>query len=317
MEKIDFQCILCKNSAQPKQISNIVKGDKEKALKVVSCSNCGHNQLFPPLYSLQYYNQDNQVNFVVHDYGTPMERLIEHSWIDAARRVSRFAEKEIYIDKIHSAQTKIIDIGGGYGFFGSEMKKAFPDAEVTVLEPSAMRVEKGKTYLNNANNATPIFNNGLLDDDFVDQNRGKYDLVSLWHVLEHVSDPIELLSNAIKIANPNGGYVCLEVPNADDELVKLSPAFRDRNFMIEHISYFDKKTLERLAFLVAPSANCTVYGYQRYGIFNYMNWIHKNEPLGNNPDLLEGQGRWWLEKNWKITRETSMTSDTLFVVIRL
>jgi 2-polyprenyl-3-methyl-5-hydroxy-6-metoxy-1,4-benzoquinol methylase/DNA-directed RNA polymerase subunit RPC12/RpoP len=319
MSNKDFKCILCNNNSMPNQVSNYVKGDLEKALRVVACSNCGHKQLFPPLYSLQYYNQDNQVNFVVHDYGTPMERLIEHSWTDAARRVLRFAEKGIHIEKKYksSGNARILDVGGGYGFFGSEMKNSFPDSEVVVLEPSAMRIEKGQQYLNQENKPTPIFINGLLDNDFVNQNSGKFDIVTLWHVLEHVPDPIELLSNAVKIANPKGGIVCIELPNADDELIQFSSAFKNRSFMIEHISYFDKRTLDRLAFLVAPTAKCNVYGYQRYGVFNYMNWIFKNEPLGNNPDILEGEGRWWLEKIWKITRESANTSDTLFMTIEL
>jgi hypothetical protein len=145
------------------------------------------------------------------------------------------------------------------------------------------------------------------------KNEGKYDIVTLWHVLETCFPiPSELLSNAVKIANKNHGIVCIEVPNADDELMKLSTAFKDRNYMIEHISYFDKKTLERLSYQVAPNSKCNVYGYQRYGIFNYFNWIHANAPLGSNPDLLEGEGRWWLEKTWKTARESMLSSDTLF-----
>jgi len=286
---------------------------------VVSCPNCSHFQLFPPLYSLQHYNQDDQVNFVVHDYGTPLERIIEHSWLDALRRVKRFSEKGIEINRLKKPEQKasLIDVGGGYGFFGAEVKKAFADMEVLVLEPSLMRIEKGKEYLIKEEKPLPSFIHGLLDEEFVRNNAGKYDVVTLWHVLEHVPDPIELLSNAVKIANKEHGIVCVEVPNADDELVKLSSAFRDRSFMIEHISYFDKKTLERLSFLAAPDAVCKVYGYQRYGIFNYFNWIYKNAPLGNNPDMLEEDGRWWLEKNWKTTRESALTSDTLFMTIQL
>lgn len=315
MNSIDFKCVICEDTKTPKRINDTVKGDKKNALKVFACAQCGHIQLHPPLYSLQYYNQDDQVNFVVHDYGTPLERLIEHSWVDARRRVERFDEKGILLE--NSPQLKVIDVGGGYGFFGSEMKHAFPDAEVLVLEPSALRIEKGLEYLKNANKALPTFMEGLLDQDFVSNNEGKYDVVSLWHVLEHVPDPVQLLKDASRIAKKNGGIVCVELPNAGDELIKLSSAFKDRSFMIEHISYFDKNMLERVAHLAAPEGKCTVYGYQRYGIFNYFNWVYKNAPLGENPDLLEGNGRWWLEKVWKISRESAHTSDALFMVINL
>jgi DNA-directed RNA polymerase subunit RPC12/RpoP len=74
---LSFKCILCHEESQPKLVNDIVKGDKKNALKVVSCPSCSHIQLHPPLYSLQHYNQDDQVNFVIHDYGTPLERIIE------------------------------------------------------------------------------------------------------------------------------------------------------------------------------------------------------------------------------------------------
>src|SRR5690606_26485564 len=112
----DFKCVLCNSEGNPKLVSNTVKGDREKALTVVSCPNCSHFQLFPPLYSLQHYNQDDQVNFVVHDYGTPLERIIEHSWLDALRRVKRFSEKGIEINRLKKPEQKasLIDVGGGY-----------------------------------------------------------------------------------------------------------------------------------------------------------------------------------------------------------
>jgi 2-polyprenyl-3-methyl-5-hydroxy-6-metoxy-1,4-benzoquinol methylase len=282
---------------------------------VLDCGSCGHRQLHPPYYTLEHYHQDDQVNFVVHDYGTPMERIIEHSWIDAKKRVLRFADKGVELKSIE--HPKIIDIGGGYGFFGSEMMKYLPGSEMIVLEPSGVRIEKGKHYLQEQGNPVPTFIQGLLDEEFVKSNSGKYDIVTIWHVLEHVPNPSELLVNAVRLAKHETGMVFVECPNAEDELIQLSSAFRDRSFMIEHISYFDKRTFERLAFLSAPNSTCNVYGYQRYGIFNYMNWIYKNEPLGNNPDMLECEGRWWLEKNWKINREASFTSDTLFMVIKL
>lgn len=65
--------------------------------------------------------------------------------------------------------------------------------------------------------------------------------------------------------------------------------------------------------MVAPEFKVFIRGYQRYGIFNYFHWIHFKKPQGANPDLFEGQDRWWLEASWRASREESMTSDALFM----
>jgi len=119
-----------------------------------------------------------------------------------------------------------------------------------------------------------------------------------------------------KLVKPDGGMVCVEVPNSEDELKDLSEAFRNRWFMVEHVSYFSPHTLRLAAREKTDFSSVEVHGYQRYGIFNYMNWIDKNSPQGADPDLFSGNDRWWLEKSWRACREASLTSDALFMVCR-
>lgn len=311
-----FRCVICLSSCTPIKVHDFVKGDRDNRLKVVRCTICGHHQLFPPNYSIDHYNEDGQVNFVVHDYGTPIEKIIEHSWIEADRRVKRFAERGIALKRSSSNKPlRVLDIGGGYGFFASELKRQFPAINVEVMEPSSKRATLGREYLMAPGQAHPVpdFVVEPLGEDFVAQHRGTYDIVTMWHVLEHVSNPVTFLKWATELVSPLDGVVCVEVPNVDDELMQLSHAFRNRNYMIEHISYFSHHTLKTIASMVAPEFKVFIRGYQRYGIFNYFHWIHFKKPQGANPDLFEGQDRWWLEASWRASREESMTSDALFM----
>lgn len=314
----EFSCVICADEGVPSLVQEAVKGDQHNVLKVTRCTVCGHCQLNPPNYSIDHYKEDGQVNFVVHDYGTPIEKIVEHSWIEATRRVQRFVERGISLEsKLPGKPLRVLDIGGGYGFFASELKRQFPSLEVQVMEPSPKRAELGREYMSAQGQAHPVpaFVVEPLGEEFVAQHRGSYDIVTMWHVLEHVSNPVTFLKWATELVSPVDGVVCIEVPNVDDELMQLSPAFRDRNYMIEHISYFSRHTLETAARQAAPTAKVTVQGYQRYGIFNYFHWIHFNKPQGANPDLFEGQDRWWLEASWRATREAAMTSDALFMRI--
>jgi len=315
-QSITFNCVICADESAPTLVQKSVKGDQHNMLKVVRCTTCGHYQLNPPNYSIDHYKEDGQVNFVVHDYGTPIEKIVEHSWIEAARRVKRFAERGIALERRSSDwPLRVLDIGGGYGFFASELKRQFPAIEVQVMEPSPKRAKLGREYLTarGVGHPVPEFVVEPLGEEFVAQHRGTYDIVTMWHVLEHVSNPVTFLKWATELVSPVDGVVCVEVPNVHDELMQLSPAFRDRNYMIEHISYFSRHTLETIAGKVAPECKVSVRGYQRYGIFNYFHWIHFNQPQGANPDLFEGQDRWWLEASWRVTREEAMTSDAIFM----
>lgn len=188
------------------------------------------------------------------------------------------------------------------------------------MEPSLKRAELGREYLTaraqgagQAAHPVPEFVVQPPGEGFVARHRGSYDIVTMWHVLEHVSNPAAFLKWATELVSPVDGAVCVEVPNVNDELMQLSPAFRDRNYMIEHISYFSRHTLETIARQAAPEGKISIRGYQRYGIFNYFHWIYFNKPQGANPDLFEGQDRWWLEASWRAAREEAMTSDALFM----
>ena len=157
---------------------------------------------------------------------------------------------------------------------------------------------------------------GLLDDDFVDRHAGHFDVVTLWHVLEHVPEPAALLTMAARVIRPGTGVICVEVPNLKDELLGRSSAFHRRTFMMEHISYFSPETLSDVALRALPNADVSVTGYQRYGIFNYIHWIDQNAAQGAHPDMFPGTDRWWLETSWRAVREQTLTSDALYMTVR-
>ncbi|MCF6304626.1 MAG: class I SAM-dependent methyltransferase [Rhodobacteraceae bacterium] len=312
----EFSCVLCNSGTVGVTTSDFVKGDKSGTLAVVECGTCGHCQLNPPFYSSDFYEKDGQVNNVIENYGTAFETIVNHSWVEARRRFDRFADQGIDLPAGETSGFTAIDVGGGYGFFGNILANKLPNAEVLVLDPSKSRIEKGRELMADL----PAVANldlaaDFLDDAYAEQHRAQFDLVTMWHVLEHLDDPVGLLRNAFKLLR-KGGTLCVEVPNRNDELMALSPAFRDRWFMVEHISYFTPALLEKTAWMAAPDASIKVTGYQRYGIFNYFHWVHFNKPQGENPDLFEGKDRLWIETTWRAAREAACTSDALFMTVK-
>jgi SAM-dependent methyltransferase len=70
----------------------------------------------------------------------------------------------------------------------------------------------------------------------------KFDLITCNHVLEHVIDPIDFLSDIFNDLN-HGGYLYMEVPDARD--FKEIPPEHDR-FLAQHLWYFSEGVLEKM-----------------------------------------------------------------------
>ncbi len=72
---------------------------------------------------------------------------------------------------------------------------------------------------------------------------GRYDLVVLSHVLEHVLDLQTVVAPLAALLNP-GGRLYVEVPDAARYTAFVTSPFQD--FNVEHINHFDLASLERL-----------------------------------------------------------------------
>ncbi|MGK7870725.1 class I SAM-dependent methyltransferase [Falsiroseomonas sp. E2-1-a20] len=317
------QCIVCSSQTEAEIVATQIKGDSQNVLRAVRCAACGHVQLSPPEYDLGFYDEDGQIENVKKFYGTPPETLFRHAIIEARLRTERFARLGPKLGTPAAGERqRLLDVGGGYGFFGAQVASSSPDTDVVALEPSARRIEMGRERML-AEGLLPdsalerlTMSPGLLDDAYAEAHAGSFDVVTMWHVLEHVPRPVELLRLCERVLHPTRGAICIEVPNLDDELMRRSEAFRARWFMMEHISYFSPQGLAAVVRRALPNARIEVHGYQRYGIFNYMHWIAFNAPQGANPDLFEGTDRWWLEASWRAVREQTLCSDAIYMVIR-
>jgi 2-polyprenyl-3-methyl-5-hydroxy-6-metoxy-1,4-benzoquinol methylase len=74
---------------------------------------------------------------------------------------------------------------------------------------------------------------------------GQFDVVTLYHVLEHIPHPVELMCILRKIVRP-GGYIILEVPNTGGLGARLGG--HNWHFYLEHhVNYFYAEHLRMLA----------------------------------------------------------------------
>src|SRR5688572_19105724 len=96
-----------------------------------------------------------------------------------------------------------------------------------------------------------------------------FQVASLFHVFEHLFDPIETLLE-IKSKMAVGGKIIIEVPHANDLLISFfnSDNFKNFTFWSEHLILHTRESLQR--FLSAAGfKNIVVKGYQRYPLANH------------------------------------------------
>ncbi|MBN2057341.1 MAG: class I SAM-dependent methyltransferase [Candidatus Saganbacteria bacterium] len=264
MQPDQEKCNLC-SSGEFSLIKDSLRDDKER-FKVYQCSQCGHIQLLPKpteeddkaFYdkNLQDKNRNKQID---------LEKLQQNQRYDTDRHVE-------LIRSLAAKDKSILDIGAGYGFFVSALiKSGFKKAKG--LEISS---ERRELALGQAPGA-------ILGHDVKEGPEviGRYDVVTLFHVLEHVADPIAFLKDIKALLKPGGIFIC-EVPNVRDLLLDNSKEYHDFYWIRAHLNYFDDKGLS-FCLKQAGFAIESVRSVQRYGLLNLSNWLMYGKPQIEKP----------------------------------
>ncbi len=111
---------------------------------------------------------------------------------------------------------------------------------------------------------------------------GSLDVLTLFHVFEHLPQPVELMQELATKVRP-GGAVIVEVPHANDFLIKSldCDAFKHFSFWSEHLVLHTRASLEALLRL-AGFMDVIVTGFQRYPLPNHLYWLRHGRPGGHD-----------------------------------
>lgn len=115
----------------------------------------------------------------------------------------------------------------------------------------------------------------------IEEVSGKFDVITLFHVLEHIADPRSML---MKIADKLeiGGQLIVEVPSSADALLSLynCQEFSHFTYWSCHLYLFNQTNLATLAKQAGLVVNY-VKQVQRYPISNHLYWLAKGKPGGH------------------------------------
>jgi SAM-dependent methyltransferase len=108
----------------------------------------------------------------------------------------------------------------------------------------------------------------------------RFDIVTMFHVLEHLPDPVGSLRQ-VAARLEEGGRIVIEVPHARDFLIWTgSDAFRKFTFWSEHLILHTRSSLEAVCRAAGLDA-VEVSGCQRYPVANHLHWLSTGRPGGH------------------------------------
>jgi len=108
-----------------------------------------------------------------------------------------------------------------------------------------------------------------------------FDVVTLFHVFEHFTDPIEILRSILERIK-EGGKIVIEVPHANDFLISFLDldSFKAFTLSSEHLILHTRESLT-IFLQKAGFKNIIIYGHQRYPLANHLYWLAKGKPGGH------------------------------------
>lgn len=230
-------CKIC-GSSNVKKIFNTcnIHGRHILSLKdnfeVIRCADCEaifianifiDKEYYAKYYPKNYYNQSNN-NFINY-------------LADSVNRLStNFKERQI-LNNLHpddKLKFKILDIGCGSGNFLNNISDDRFDKYGIEINPEGYKISREKKL--------KIYNREMKDINFEDN---AFDIITLWHVIEHLNSPYEVIIPIQRILKKDGILV-INTPNTDSIGFKYGGGIWFHLDAPRHLILYNRKTLEYL-----------------------------------------------------------------------
>ncbi|NJN20660.1 MAG: class I SAM-dependent methyltransferase [Leptolyngbya sp. RL_3_1] len=221
-----LQCPIC-DQRHPKKLFDIAEG------QLLKCKNCTL-AFYSPVPSLSdlldFYNAENYRE-TYHEGSLAGIKVADIRYQQICRYLYRQTPDLLRPDR----QSQYLDIGCGEG----DLMKVFAaqgwEVTGTEISPEAAR-RAGDDWQNHIK---------IGDIDSLDFAKGSFDLITMYHILEHLINPVRALTKIAGWLKP-GGVLFIETPNWGGLGARLKG--RDWALIIppEHLTYFNSRSLIHL-----------------------------------------------------------------------
>lgn len=220
----NVHCPVCRQLAEPRNTKFTLERDGYQ-FELVECKSCQHHfTYFVQEVSISSYYDDK--DYQVRDN----RKSIFH-------RIQELEYQPIinYLKQKNRNQTiNLLDFGAGKGLFLNLAKHQ--GLEVKGVETSAPRAAYARNFFG-LNIDSSYYAKGKIFDH-------PFEVITIFHVLEHLEKPFELLDNLLEENLAPEGLLIIEVPNYESWQSKWAGKNWLHLDVPRHLSHFSPKTLE-------------------------------------------------------------------------
>ena len=282
------QCPICKNNI----LSPLVKCTdfyvSKKQFEIVRCENCDFKitQNFPSQDSIgKYYEAENYISHSDTKKGL-MNKL--YHWV----RSYSLKQKVKLVQKSSNLKTgSLLDFGAGTGYFLNAMKEKHWIVTGVEKDKDAREFALSKFDLH------------LQEEEFLyELPNNQKDVVTMWHVLEHIETFDTLMIKMHHVLKKNGTFI-IAIPNADSYDAKYYKEFWAAYDVPRHLWHFSPKNFE----LVAQKYGFEIISIKpmHFDVF-YISMLSEKYKKAFLPTFIGGlKGFWFFCKNICFNRKAS------------
>ena len=252
-----MKCYLCEGTKLVEREGSV---RDMSGLGILECASCG--LVF--LSSFDHINEGFYEESGMHgDDDLDIQSWLNETEWDDERRFQYF--------KAELQNRKLLDFGCGAGGF---LLKARDLSEQAYGVESESRL---KSHFQN--NGLSVFQE--LSEIPKDVQDDGFDIITMFHVLEHIPKPKSLLIELSKLLKDDS-QIIVEVPNASDALLTLfkNKPFSNFTYWSCHLFLYTTETLQMLFDQVNFKVNY-IKQIQRYPLSNHLYWLAKGKPGGH------------------------------------
>lgn len=226
-ERLD-NCPLCNSGHFHNKIITKDYSISEESFAIVECENCKLNFTNPRPSKTDIHTFYDSDAYISHTEKN-------HSIYDLAYRTVRYFTLKSKLRLINGLNTKkqILDFGCGTGNFLGSCKDA--GWKIFGIEPNQKARQVAESLI-----GQPVF--ATLSDLEVK----KFNVITLWHVLEHIHDLQDTMKN-LKSMLKKKGFLVIALPNNESWDAKYYKEYWAGYDVPRHLYHFNPKTFKKLA----------------------------------------------------------------------
>lgn len=292
------KCTLC-GDTETVHINNSIRNVNDDSYKMYKCNECGTHFMYPIPEEVdleKYYNGEfrTEVHTKAFYLKENMDRTFNKFIPEAKERVNRI------LDDLQ-ASDDILEVGTSVGYFLSAVVNHVRLACGTEWDNGA------RQYIEDVI-SNPKIKTAKNPWDF----KIKFDKIFLFHVLEHIANPIEFLQR-LKSNLKEYGKIYIEVPNVDDIMVKTFNNNEFKNFYYKKAHIFNFNETGLMYIFEHAGYDFDIRFIQRYDLSNHFHWLAKGVPFGKGiyNDILSKE----VNDEYVKCLVNAKQTDTLFAII--